>query len=177
MSVSMVTVTKKSVVVCLILAVSMAMEGMCSQAPCRYYPEVEAALVDGQHAEKNLENMRAVFFPESTTRPLQVIVTYGFNGTSQTWSWSLNLVYTFCGARYLAEMGMGIPIISLLKLMGRAHLATPFIKVGSLALLLDNAPEHLDRDQQCLTKLTSLVCCMRSGLSEGNAVSLSRTLI
>lgn len=164
MSVSMVTVTKKSVMVCLFLAVSMAMQGVCAKDPCRYYPEVEAALVGGQHAERNLENMRAVFFPETTTRPLQVIVTYYINGTPDTWSWSLNLIYTFCGARYLAEMGMGIPVISVLKMMGRSHLATPFIKLGSLTLLLDNAPKHLDRDQQCLTKLTSLVCCRQCGL-------------
>ena len=156
MPLSMVTITKKTVVLYLFLVVSVTTKGVCTTT-CHYYTEVENALVRGQHGERNLENMRAAFFPESTTAPLQVIVTYAINGTSQTWSWSNNLVYTLCGARYIAELGMGIPVISVLKMMGQSHLATPFLKVGSLALQLDNAPDRVDKEK-CLTKLTSLVC-------------------
>ena len=156
MPLSMVTVIKKTVVLYLFLVVSMTTKGVLTKT-CHYYTEVENALVRGQHGERNLENMRVAFFPESTTAPLQVIVTYAINRTSQTWSWSNNLVYTLWGARYIAELGMGIPVISVLKMMGQSHLATPFLKVGSLALQLDNAPDRVDKEE-CLAKLTSLVC-------------------
>lgn len=158
MSFTMVTINKKTIVVCLLLAVFMAINSICAaKSPCRDYPKVEASLVDGRHSERNLENMRAAFFPESNTPPLQVIVTYTINGTATTWSWSLNLVYTLGGARYLAELGMGIPVISVLKVMGKSHLATPFLKVGNLALQLDDAPVGLSHNKDCLAKLTSLV--------------------
>lgn len=157
MAVSKVTVTKATV--CLLLFVSTVREGLCKD-PCRCYPELEAALVDGSHGERNMENMRAAFFPESSAPPLQVIVTYGINDSSQTWSWSLSLAYTFCGARYLAEIGMGIPVISVLKMVEGSHLATPFVKVNNLTLQLDNAPGCLNNNGQCLMKMTSLVCML-----------------
>ena len=163
MPVSKVTVTKEIATVCLFLFISLAREGLCKD-PCRRYPELEAALINGSHGERNMEGMRAVFFPESSAPPLQVIVTYAINGTTQTWSWSLSLAYTFCGARYLAEMGMGIPVISVLKMVEESHLATPFVKVSNLTLQLDNAPDDLKKNEQCLMKMTSLVCVLHGVL-------------
>ena len=130
-----------------------------SNKPCTY-----SELQESLDTPTNKENLRNTFFPENKAPPLQVIVSYTLsNKSGDVYAWIWTPMYLIVGARYLAETGLGIPVISLIKRFKPDLLdQIPFIKVGSVNINLELAcqPDPLnceDKNQCNIEKLTSLV--------------------
>ena len=108
---------------------------------------------------ENIAVLKETFFPENNVPPLQIIVTYKIVDRSgklehTVWAWMWNPVYVFCGSRFLAEFGLGIPVISLKREM--KNFSQPFIKVKDIQLTLHNLTVSTSHTP-CIRKLTSLV--------------------
>lgn len=108
---------------------------------------------------ENIAVLKETFFPENNVPPLQIIVTYKIVDRSgklehTVWAWMWNPVYVFCGSRFLAEFGLGIPVISLKHKM--KNFSQPFIKVKDIQLTLHNLTVSTSHTP-CIRKLTSLL--------------------
>ena len=107
----------------------------------------------------NIDQLKEAFFPENNVPPLQIIITYrvvdkSMGLESPVWAWMWNPVYVFCGARFLAEFGLGLPIISMKHQI--LNFSQPFIKVKEINLNLTKLTNETSRNA-CIRKLTSLV--------------------
>ena len=107
----------------------------------------------------NIDQLKEAFFPENNVPPLQIIINYTVTDHSMPpespiWAWMWNPVYVFCGARFLAEFGLGLPVISMRNQM--MTFSKPFIKVKEITLNLTKLTNETSKNA-CIRKLTSLV--------------------